>query len=69
LKAATAREIDAAFESLVQARTEALLVSNDAFLNSQNKQIIALAARLAIPVMYSSPEFVVAGGLLVTERV
>jgi putative tryptophan/tyrosine transport system substrate-binding protein len=64
LKAATAREIDAAFESLVQARTKALLVSNDNFLNSQNKQIIALAARLAIPVMYGSPEFVVAGGLV-----
>jgi putative ABC transport system substrate-binding protein len=64
LKAATADEIDAAFESLVQARAGALLVSNDAFLNSQNKQIIALAARLAIPVMYSSPEFVVAGGLV-----
>jgi putative tryptophan/tyrosine transport system substrate-binding protein len=64
LRAATAREIDVAFESLVQARTEALLLSNDAFLNSQHKQIIALAARLAIPVMYGSPEFVVAGGLV-----
>ena len=64
LKAATAREIDAAFESLVQARTKALLVSNDVFLNSENKQIIALAARLAIPVMYGSSEFVVAGGLV-----
>ena len=64
LKATTAREIDAAFENLVQARTKALLVSNDFFLNSQNKQIIALAARLAIPVMYGSPEFVVAGGFV-----
>jgi putative tryptophan/tyrosine transport system substrate-binding protein len=64
LKAATAREIDAAFESLVQARTKALLISNDAFLNSQSKQIIALAERLAIPVMYGTPEFVVAGGLV-----
>ena len=64
LKAATAREIDATFESLVQAQTKALLVSNDFFLNSQYKQIIALAARLAIPVMYGSPEFVVAGGLV-----
>lgn len=64
LKAATAPEIDAAFERLVQARTEALLVCNDAFLNSQYKQIIALAARLAIPVMYGSSEFVVAGGLV-----
>jgi len=64
LKAATTREIDTAFESLVQARTGALLISNDNFLNIQNKQIIALAKRHAVPVMYGSPEFVVAGGLV-----
>jgi len=64
LKAATDREIDAAFESLVQGRTGALLVGNDFFLNSRIEQIVALAAHHAIPVMYSSPEFVVAGGLI-----
>jgi putative ABC transport system substrate-binding protein len=64
LKAATIREIDTAFESLVLARTGALLISNDNFLNIQNKQIIALAKRHAVPVMYGSPEFVVAGGLV-----
>jgi putative ABC transport system substrate-binding protein len=64
LKAATIREIDTAFESLVQARTGALLISNDNFLNIQNKQIIALAKRHAVPVMYGSPEFVGAGGLV-----
>ena len=56
--------LDAAFESLVQARTGALLVGNDAFLNSRIEQIVALAAHHAIPVMYSSPEIVVAGGLI-----
>jgi putative ABC transport system substrate-binding protein len=35
LKAATDQEIDAAFESLIQARTGALLVGNDAFLNGR----------------------------------
>jgi putative tryptophan/tyrosine transport system substrate-binding protein len=64
LKAGTDREIDAAFESLVQARTGALLVGNDVFFNSRIEQITALAARHAIPVMYSSPEFVVVGGLI-----
>jgi ABC-type uncharacterized transport system substrate-binding protein len=64
LKASTVREIDAAFESLVQARTGALLVSNDVFLNGQIKQIIALATRHAIPAMYSSREFPLAGGLI-----
>ena len=51
LKAATDQEIDAAFESLIQARTGALLVGNDAFLNGRIEQIVALAARHAIPVM------------------
>ena len=64
LKAGTDREIDAAFENLVQARTGALLVSNDVFFNSRIEQITALAARYAIPVMYLSPEFVAVGGLM-----
>ena len=64
LEAATDQEIDAAFESLVQARTEALLVGTDAFFNSRIEQLVALAAHHAIPVMYTSPEFVVAGGLI-----
>jgi putative ABC transport system substrate-binding protein len=64
LKAATDREIDAAFESLVQARIGVLLVGIDFFLNSRIEQMVALAAHHAIPVMYSSPEFVVAGGLI-----
>ena len=64
LKAGTDREIDAAFVSLVQARTEALLVGNDAFFNSRIEQLVALAARHAIPTMYTFREFVVAGGLI-----
>ena len=47
LKATTDREIDAAFESLVKARTGALLVGNDAFFNSRIEQIVALAAHHA----------------------
>jgi putative ABC transport system substrate-binding protein len=64
LKAGTDREIDAAFVSLVQARTGALLVGNDAFFNSRIEQLVALAARHAIPTMYTFREFVVAGGLI-----
>jgi putative ABC transport system substrate-binding protein len=64
LKASTDREIDAAFASLVQARTGALLVSGDALFNNRIEQIVALAARHAIPTMYTSREFVVAGGLI-----
>jgi putative ABC transport system substrate-binding protein len=64
LKAGTDREIDAAFVSLVQARTGALLVGNDFLFNSRIEQIVALAARHAIPTMYLLREFVVAGGLI-----
>jgi putative ABC transport system substrate-binding protein len=64
LKASTDREIAAAFASLVQARTGALLVGTDLVFNSRIEQIVALAARHAIPTMYALREFVVAGGLI-----
>ena len=64
LKASTDREIDAAFVSLVQARTGALLVGGDIFFNNRIEQITALAARHVLPAMYNFREFVVAGGLM-----
>ena len=64
LKAGTDREIDAAFMSLVQAQTGALLVTNDVFFNNRIEQIVALAQRHAIPTMYAFRDFVVAGGLI-----
>jgi len=64
LKASNVREIDAAFESLQQTRTDALLVGNDVFLNGQIELIIALAKRYAVPTMHSSREFALAGGLM-----
>src|SRR5262249_61337151 len=64
LKAGTDREIDAAFVSLVQARTGALLVCGGGFFNSRNEQIVGLAARHAIPTLHLTPEFVVAGGVV-----
>jgi len=64
LKAGTDREIDAAFVSLVQARTGALLVGGDVFFNNRIERLIELAARHAIPAMYPSLEFSLAGGLI-----
>ena len=64
LKARIDREIDAAFVSLVQARTGALLVGGDSLFNNRIEQIVALAARHTIPTMYTFLEFVVAGGLI-----
>jgi putative ABC transport system substrate-binding protein len=64
LKASTDREIDAAFVSLVQARIGALLVGGDIFFNNRIERLSELAARHAIPTMYTEREFVVAGGLI-----
>jgi putative ABC transport system substrate-binding protein len=64
LKAGTDREIDAAFASVVQARTRALLVGVDPLFSNRIEQLVALAARHAIPTMYGFREFVVAGGLI-----
>jgi putative ABC transport system substrate-binding protein len=61
-KAATDREIDAAFANLVQAQIGALLVGNAYLFNSRIEQIVALAARHAIPTMYAFRA--VAGGLV-----
>ena len=64
VKAGTEREIDAAFTSLVQLHADALLVGNDPFFNSQREQLVALAARHAVPVIYFFREFAAAGGLI-----
>jgi putative tryptophan/tyrosine transport system substrate-binding protein len=64
LKAGTDPELDLAFESLMQARTRALLVGNDTFFSTRIEHVAELAARHAIPTMYSLREFAVAGGLI-----
>jgi len=64
LKAGTDSEIDAAFARAVQAPAGALLVQADPLFITRIERIVALAARHAIPTMYSFREFVVAGGLI-----
>ena len=64
LNASSVTEIDAAFASLKQQTIGALFVANDPYLDSQRDQIIALAARNAMPAMYYTREYAVAGGLI-----
>jgi len=64
LKAGTEGEIDAAFANLVELQTGALLVGTDPFFSSQRDQLVALAARHAVPAIYEWREFAVAGGLI-----
>ena len=67
LKACTDREIDAAFVSLVQARTAALVVGSDVFFNNRIEHIVGLAARHAIPTMYLVPSSWWRAGSSVTD--
>ena len=64
LNASSASEIDAAFATMRERRAGALLVGADPFLSSRTQQIVALAARDAIPAMYSTRESIEEGGLM-----
>jgi putative ABC transport system substrate-binding protein len=64
LNAGTEGDLDEAFARLAQLRAGALLVTNDVFFNNHPDQLVTLAARHAIPVIYPWSEFVVAGGLM-----
>jgi putative ABC transport system substrate-binding protein len=64
LRASSEREIDAAFATLAQQGSGALLVSSDPFFTERRDHIVALAARHAVPAMYPVREFAVAGGLV-----
>ena len=57
----TEQAIDTAFANIVQQRIAAFVVSGG--LNNRRDQIIALAARHAIPAVYANHECVQAGGL------
>jgi putative ABC transport system substrate-binding protein len=64
LSASAEREIDVAFDRVVEQRADALMISPDPFLNSRIGQIVALAARHAVPTMYSRREHALTGGLV-----
>jgi putative ABC transport system substrate-binding protein len=63
-RASTERDFETAFAAMVQLRVGALLINVDPFFIDRRKQIVALAARHAVPAIYDRREFPVAGGLM-----
>jgi putative ABC transport system substrate-binding protein len=57
-------ELDGAFTSIVERGAKALLVGTGPSLFSNRRRLVALAARHAIPAIYSLREYVDAGGLM-----
>jgi putative tryptophan/tyrosine transport system substrate-binding protein len=64
LKVSTDDEFDSAFATLAQLRAGGLVVAADPFFNSRREQLVALAARHAVPAIYEWREFAQAGGLI-----
>jgi putative tryptophan/tyrosine transport system substrate-binding protein len=63
LKASTESDIDAAFASVVDLKVGGLLVGDPTYFG-RREQIVALAARYAVPTIYDFRIYVAAGGLI-----
>ena len=64
VNASNESDIDAAFATLTQRRVGVLLVTSIPIFTRLRYQLVALAARHAIPAIYGQREFVTAGGLM-----
>ena len=62
--ASSNREIDAAFASLVQKRTEALVVAQSVSFESRRVQLTTLATYHRVPTIYPVREYIEVGGLM-----
>jgi ABC-type uncharacterized transport system substrate-binding protein len=64
LKASTEGDLEAAFTTMVKRQVGALVVMPDPFFVAQRKQLVALAARHAMPAIYPMRLFTDLGGLI-----
>jgi putative ABC transport system substrate-binding protein len=64
LHASTEQDFDKVFADLVQLRAGALVIGADVLFTNRSDQLAALMLRHAVPAIYSTREFAVAGGLM-----
>jgi putative ABC transport system substrate-binding protein len=64
LTASTESDLEAAFSTMVQHRIGSLIVMPDPFFMSRREQLVALAARHAMPAIYPVRTFADLGGLM-----
>ena len=64
VKAASEGEIDQAFATMVKEGAGAVVIQADPLLHDRRAQLVALAARLAVPAIYTWRESAAEGGLM-----
>jgi putative ABC transport system substrate-binding protein len=64
LRATTEADIDDAFTTIIQQRAGMLVIGGDAFFNTRQERLAALALRHSVPAVYQHRAFVAAGGLM-----
>jgi putative tryptophan/tyrosine transport system substrate-binding protein len=64
LNASSERDFDTIFATLVQQRVGALVVNSNPLFMIGREQLVALAARHAVPTIYYAREFAAVGGLM-----
>jgi putative ABC transport system substrate-binding protein len=63
-RAANSRAIDDAYAAIVRERPDVLFVGTDPYFTSRRVQLVHLASRPALPVIYGGRQHVEAGGLI-----
>src|SRR5262245_63997432 len=64
LNASTGSEIEAAFATLVQQHTDALVIGDDVFFSNKREQLVGLTLRHSLPPTNRCREFAAPGGLI-----
>ncbi len=64
IEASTENQIDAGFGAMTRAQTEALIVAEDAYFDTQANRIAKLALGSRLPTIFSNREMTEAGGLM-----